>query len=819
MAGSHLYARISVNVPLVEGVFDYSIPLPLCERLSAGCLVEVPFGNRTVQGVVLEFPDKPGVAEVKPVLDLVDPTPVVTVQQLNLAEWLHRHSTATLSQCVQLMVFPGLREFADVRYTLQSTPSGVLPARQQQLLNLFAENKTLRGKQLDRALRQADWRSSARALATKGILAAENFLPRPSLHPRLIKMVQLACPLDQLDYSKPPFISSSPARTQSRVALMKFLSVHPDPLDLKWVQAEVGYDVNASDLAALTAADMISVWESEVVRDPLQKISPDVYARHDLTPTQAAGWECIQREMDSDAPDPLLLFGVTGSGKTELYLLAAEKALARGQQVLWLVPEISLTPQTVGRLMHRFPGKVGLVHSRLSEGERYDTWQRARAGKIPLIAGPRSALFTPLQNLGLIVIDEAHDSSYYSSDETPSYNAVELALAYARECGAACILGTATPDVALHYQAQQFHWPVVELPDRAGFARGNERPSLPTVQVVDMRVELRQGNRSIFSRALSNELYDTFQSGKQSILFLNRRGSSTHVFCRECGTVLECPRCSLPLTAHSGDKQLLCHQCGYSRMMPERCPECKSQSIRHIGIGTEAVEREVRRLLPQARVLRWDMDSRREMKLSEMAMTHFKNHQYDILVGTQMISKGLDFPQVSLVGMVLADIGLNLPDYRSPERVFQVMTQVAGRAGRTGYGGRVLLQTYQPEHYAIQAAAKQSFSQFYRQEIDNRRSLGYPPFGRIVRIEDRDRDEPACRRRMEELAVEIRGWLDQAGAIQTELLGPLPCFFARVNEQYRWQIVLRGPDPIQILRLHAEGLATFRVEADPPNLL
>ena len=279
-----MFARISVNVPQVEGVFDYAIPPFLRERLQVGCLVEVPFGNRTVQGVVLDFPEKPGVAEVKPVLGLVDPAPVVTGRQLGLAEWLHRHSTATLSQCVQLMVFPGLREYADVRYTLQSNATGAASAGQQRLLKLFDENKTLRGRQIDRTLRQVDWRPSARTLAAKGILSAENFLPRPNLRPRLIKMVQLACPLEGLDYSKPPFISTSRARVQSRVALMEFLSTHPDPLDLKWVQAEVGYEVNGLDLAALTAADMISVWESEVVRDPLQKMTPDVYARHELTP-------------------------------------------------------------------------------------------------------------------------------------------------------------------------------------------------------------------------------------------------------------------------------------------------------------------------------------------------------------------------------------------------------------------------------------------------------------------------------------------------------------------------------------------------------
>ena len=473
--------------------------------------------------------------------------------------------------------------------------------------------------------------------------------------------------------------------------------------------------------------------------------------------------------------------------------------------------------------MHRFPGQVGLVHSRLTEGERFDTWQRARQGKIPVIAGPRSALFTPMDHIGLIIVDECHDSSYYQAEDVPAYQAVDVAMAYARMCGAVCILGTATPDVALYQRAITSGWPILRLPDRAGTgldtSSGSEPHSLPPIQVVDMRAELRQGNRSIFSTALSQSLLTSFQADKQSILFLNRRGSSTHVFCRECGYVVICPHCAIPLTAHSGDTHLLCHTCGYNRILPSRCPECNSKAIRQVGVGTETVEKVVHELLPNARILRWDVDSRREKKLSEIVLTHFKNHQYDILIGTQMVSKGLDFPLVSLVGVVLADIGLNLPDYRAPERVFQVLTQVAGRAGRTGSGGQVVLQTYQPEHYAIQAASQHDFDRFYQEEIAFRRQLRYPPFAQIVRLEYRDRDEMVCKKQLEDLAGSIRTWLDYEGASQTEILGPLPCFFAIQNDMYRWHIILKGTGPLDILRRHKEALGSFRVEVDPPNLL
>jgi primosomal protein N' (replication factor Y) (superfamily II helicase) len=302
-------------------------------------------------------------------------------------------------------------------------------------------------------------------------------------------------------------------------------------------------------------------------------------------------------------------------------------------------------------------------------------------------------------------------------------------------------------------------------------------------------------------------------------LFLNRRGSSTHVFCRECGYVALCPHCARPMTAHAGDTWMLCHTCGYRRAIPKICPECNSRAIRQVGIGTETVENAVRDLLPNARVLRWDVDSRREGKLSEIVLTHFRNHHYDILVGTQMVSKGLDFPLVNLVGMVLADVGLNLPDYRSPERIFQVLTQVAGRAGRTGQNSRVILQTYQPEHYAIQAAASHNYAEFYRQEMEYRRSLGYPPFAQIIRLETSDPMESAARQRMEDLSIKLHQWVASSGFTRTEIMGPVPCYFARQNDRYRWQVVIRGTDPLTILKPHRDELADIRVEVNPPNLL
>ncbi|MDO9300707.1 MAG: primosomal protein N', partial [Anaerolineales bacterium] len=380
-----------------------------------------------------------------------------------------------------------------------------------------------------------------------------------------------------------------------------------------------------------------------------------------------------------------ILYGVTGSGKTEIYLRAAEETIKRGKQVIILVPEIALTPQAVRRFLSRFPGQVGLVHSKLSEGERYDTWRRARSGKLKVIIGARSALFTPLPNVGLIVVDECHDSSFYQSDP-PYYHAVAAAQDYARLCGAVCVLGSATPTVEQRFQAEHGQLIKLELPCRI------VETGLPPVQVVDMREELKTGNRGIFSRALAESLAETISRGEQAILFLNRRGTATYIFCRDCGHVLKCPNCETPLTYHvenqvEGQKSkvadlrpstfdLRCHRCNYTRKMPKTCPACGGKNIRAYGLGSEKVEADVQAMFPNVRTLRWDWDTTRQKDAHEMILTHFSNHQADVLVGTQMLAKGLDLPLVTLVGIVLADVGLNLPDPFASERVFQTLTQV-----------------------------------------------------------------------------------------------------------------------------------------------
>jgi len=647
----------------------------------------------------------------------------------------------------------------------------------------------------------------------------------------------------------------SPA-LKRRQAMLRFLLREPEPVDVTWLYAESGGSLD--DLHALEKLGLAVLGESEVWRDPVGHLNLALSEPPPLTQDQHKVWSevelSIHKAANGQNVKPILLHGVTGSGKTEIYLHAVQETLNRGKQAIVLVPEIALTPQTIRRFAARFPGQVGLLHSGLSQGERYDTWRRARAGELVVMVGPRSALFTPFDNLGLIVVDESHDGSYYQSDPEPHYHARQAAITYAQLVGALCIFGSATPDIVSYYHSQTpsadgnvvgkynyqnlpsrilAHRSVVkaQLERLRATSQGEQEPvsryspyegqadstDLPQIKVVDMRRELKSGNRSIFSTDLADALERVFDSGQQAILFLNRRGTATYIFCRDCGHSLRCPRCDIPLTYHGPQAKLVCHHCGYKRNNPSQCPACGSERIRHFGTGTESVEAAVQAQFPQARTLRWDYETTRKKGAHDMILSHFSAHRANVLIGTQMLAKGLDLPLVTLVGVILADVGLNLPDYRSSERTFQVLTQVAGRAGRSPLGGSVILQTFQPDHYVIEAAAEHNYRAFYQREIRYRRDLDYPPYSNLVRLENRDLKPDQAESAANAMAVEVKRWIEEEGRRATSVIGPVPCFFARIGGHYRWQIVLRGPDPASLLRGRTFG--KWKVSVNPPNLL
>ncbi|NWG07970.1 MAG: primosomal protein N' [Chloroflexi bacterium] len=817
-----VFVQIVVNVPAVAGVFDYAVPESLAGRVGVGHLVIIPFGKQSVQGVILRFVDQPSVREVKEIIELVDPEPVLTQAQVALAEVMAESTLMPLASIVSLFLPVGLNQQVDTLYEIRGAEAGnrggeqpvreVSPKTQRQtvedrILSLLRLRGPLRGRQIDAHFARVDWRRAAQFLVRKGVLSAKSILPPPRVRSKYIRVAQLAVPPEAAEAAMESLgTKQTLARRQSA---LRFLIQQPEPINLSWVYAQSG--CNLADLESLEERGLIRLFENEVFRDPLQKVEAGrskTGSVLELTPEQDFALKEIHKAlMSPDAGKPFLLQGVTGSGKTEIYLRAAEEVIRRGRQALILVPEIALTPQTVRRFVSRFPGQVGLVHSKLSEGERYDTWRRARAGSLKVVIGARSALFAPLPDIGLIVVDECHDSSFHQS-EPPFYHAVQAAQEYARLCGAVCVLGSATPTVLQRHQADMRQLRRLDLPRRI------VEVGLPPVHIADMREELKAGQRGIFSRLLLTELESTLKRGEQAILFLNRRGTATYVFCRDCGYVLKCPNCETPLTFHTDEKErLLCHQCGYERQKPKTCPQCGGKQIREYGLGSERVEAEVNQLFPKARTLRWDWDTTRQKDAHEMILTHFANHKADVLIGTQMLAKGLDLPMVTLVGIVLADVGLHLPDPFAGERVFQVLTQVAGRAGRGERGGKVVLQTFDPEHQVIQSAAKHDVNGFYEYELEGRRRLGYPPFTRLVRLEFRSEDQEAAEKEAKRVAEKLSAFRSASSAI----IGPVPCFFAKVGGSYRWQIVLRGSNPKEIVRgLRLEG---WRVEVDPISLL
>jgi primosomal protein N' (replication factor Y) (superfamily II helicase) len=835
-----MFVQVAVNIPTISGVFDYHLPAELAGKVQPGCLVVVPFGRQVVQGVVLRLVAEAQVQMTRPVEALLDPLPVLTPDQLKLAHQMAQETLAPLAACIDVMLPPGLSQQADRLYhrndPIPAQPG--LPTTQQKILDLLAGRGDLRGRQLEALLPHLHVKEALLALSRRGFVVSHAVLPPPGVRPKVVRTAQLMLPQEEAIQRLAELGRES--TFDRRKALVNFLAKETLPVQVSWAYAASG--ANLADLEKLADAGLVALGESEVWRDPLEGMEIAPHDPPPLTPEQGAAMQVLRAELQSAARgkpvQPVLLHGVTGSGKTELYLQAVAETLRLGRQAIVLVPEIALTPQTVRRFLARFPGQVGLVHSSLSPGERFDTWRRARSGQLPVIVGPRSALFTPLSNLGLIVVDECHDGSYYNNETMPYYHSIPVAQEYARLTNSVVLYGSATPDVDLIYQAEREHWSVLRLPERVLAHRtlvgarmaqlGAPLPALavegqatvlplPPVKLVDMREELKSGNRSIFSKDLQQALQVTLAAHQQAILFLNRRGAATYVFCRQCGESVRCPRCDLPLTYHLDEDALMCHTCNYRRKVPQTCPKCGSSAIRQYGMGIEKVEVDLQAMLPEARILRYDADTTRTKGAHDILLAHFYNHRADIMIGTQMLSKGLDLPLVTLVGIILADVGLNFPDYRAGERAFQVLTQVAGRSGRSPLGGQVIMQTFQPENYAVQAAAHHDYTGFYQQELENRRRIGYPPFAKLARLEYRARESGMAEEKAVNLAEQLKLWIEQGGFHATELVGPVPCYFAKVSGEYRWQILVRGPDPAALLR--GKPLGEWRVEINPLSVL
>ncbi|AIS52593.1 primosomal protein N' [Thermoanaerobacter kivui] len=577
-------------------------------------------------------------------------------------------------------------------------------------------------------------------------------------------------------------------------------------------------NIDYAIIKSLQKKGYIKVYEEEIHRysvKDIERSQPLV-----LKEEQEKAVTEVKKSMEKDVFEKYLLFGVTGSGKTEVYLQLIDECIKSGKSAIVLVPEISLTPQTIERFVSRFGNKVAVIHSGLSPGERFDEWRKVKNGVVDVVVGVRNAVFAPFKNLGLIIIDEEHETTYKQSDMRPKYNAKEVAEKRCELENAVLVMASATPSLETYYKATKGEYKLLRLTKRINV-------SMPHIEVVNMSDELARGNTSIFSRKLFSYIKENLQKKEQTILFLNRRGYSSFVSCRDCGYVPKCPNCDISLTYHFEDKRLVCHYCGYQEAMRDTCPKCGSKRIRYLGIGTERVENDIKKFFPKARVLRMDVDTTKKKGSHEKIFYDFRSGKADILIGTQMISKGFDIPNVTLVGVILADITLNLPDFRSSERTFQLLTQVAGRAGRGEKPGRVVIQTYEEDHYSIIASKYQNYVRFYNEEIKYREIFRYPPFSHLMNIVISGEEEEEVKNIAANVYLMCQKIVNKLqNKSYNKILGPAPAPIRKINNRYRWQVILKSEDRNVLVDI-AEKVQTMKypknirisVDIDPLNIM
>ncbi|MDP2872679.1 MAG: primosomal protein N' [Bacillota bacterium] len=802
------FAAVLVDAggPAARRPFDYLIPDHLLGLVRPGSLVVVPFGRRFLRGLVTALVESAAVPDPKAIRELYPVSHLADRHAPQLAAML-----SSRYACSPIEAYRAILPAAVAGQTARVWSLGPAPAPEpgavrpefEAVYGFVRERGDVGLGQVTRAL-GLDKRA---ALERLGWLAARGWLspaPRFERAPQSAESLLFAANEVAATAELPRLGRRAPVQA----AVLRALLAAGIPLPESDLPVSAGR--RRAVLVQLESRGLVTR-SAAAHRVPGGGIVSGIFAPGDPLPPgphQAAALAEIVPAVIAGIHRQYLLFGVTGSGKTEVYLQAIAAALARGRQALVLVPEIALTPQAVTRFEARFPGRVALIHSRLAAGERAQAWRDLAAGRAAIALGPRSAVFAPLPALGLIVVDEEHDPSY-KNNEAPRYDARQVARHRARLAGAPVIFGTATPSVEAFHAADSAPGGAGgagEAGDAGGNVRLLEMPErvdgrlLPQVELIDMRAELAAGNRSIFSRRLQAALADRLGRSEQTILFLNRRGLATFVLCRECGYVARCPQCDVSLVYHRQDSALRCHYCGHREPVPEVCPACRSRRIRHFGAGTERVEAEVRATFPDSRVARLDLDVAMRRDAVRDILSDFARGSIDVLVGTQMIGKGLDVPGVTLVGVVAADTALAFPDFRAGERTFSLVTQVSGRAGRGSAPGLVVVQTYCPDHYSLLSARTHDYRGFYRAEIEFRRELGYPPFSAlgIVRL---DGAVEATVSRAAATAADELATLAKSEAPGLELLGPAPAPLPRLQGRYRWNIVLKDSDPLRLAAL------------------
>lgn len=758
---------VDVSAYPIDRPFDYIVPETMESIIEPGLRVKVPFGRRNVLGYITKLKDESDLdfTKLKPIDELVDLEPVLSAELLALSSWLAVETLSYEIDAMQVMLPAAMRARYE-KYILVDEPDEI---EDEDFRSFLANRKRVPMKEAE----SFGLLGNLKKLVKEELVTVETTISQRTA----VKKVRMIRMEEEAELQRTKATLHQNAKRQ--VELVDWMILHAgQTVSAKKVMEDAA--IQHPVLKALIDRGAAYEQYEEIYREPDAPQLQDGPIPEHLTDEQQVSLDAITTSLEVGEPETFLLHGVTGSGKTEVYLRAIQRVLDKGQEAIVLVPEISLTPQMTARFMERFGPLVAVMHSALSAGEKYDEWRKIQRREVKVVVGARSAIFAPFDNIGIIILDEEHESTYKQEDN-PRYHARDVAIKRAEHYGCPVVLGSATPSLESYARASKGVYTLLTLKRRA---RNQE---LPHVTVVDMREELKSGNRSMFSTSLSEGLQTRLEAGEQSILFLNRRGFSSFVLCRDCGTTVECPNCDISLTYHRAHERLKCHYCGHEDRVPSTCPQCKSEHIRFFGTGTQKVQDEVAKLFPEARVIRMDVDTTRQKGSHERLLREFSEGKADILLGTQMIAKGLDFPNITLVGVLAADTTLHLADFRAAEKTFQLMTQVSGRAGRHELPGEVFIQTYSPEHYAIELAKEQHYEPFYELEMAARRQFGYPPFYFVTLVQFTHEDVL----KVADFANKATAYLREHLSAETTIIGPTAAAVSRVNNRYRYQCLIK----------------------------
>ncbi len=783
------FAEIAVDAPLGQSrLFSYEIPSDL--NVAPGNSVMVPFGAQILQGIVFNISDTSIVEKTRQIIELTDPEILIDQQRLEICKWMSKFYFSNLFNSSVLMLPPGSHK-RYINWLTINEDSTFSPTSeiQKKIVNEFIETKKIRQDQLIRKFgNRASY--SINAMVAKNFLIKTQELNQRSVKEKYIQIPKitalgfLALEQNQLSHNQHKALIEIKENFDKNVPISEFRK-----------------KFNIYSINKLIDKSFIELVQKRQFRSPLDGKKNEKKNPVNLSSEQEFAVSQIYEMLDNpqEVPKAILIHGVTGSGKTEVYIESVRHCLELNQNAIILVPEISLTAQIIERFQEHFPDQIGVIHSGLTQSEKFDEWWRIKNGDYRIVIGSRSALFAPMPNLGLIVIDEEHDPSYKESNLSPKYQVKDVAMQMAAKLNLCVVLGSASPDVETYFRAERGRYKLARLDHRFGLNNNLNQSKLADVEVVDMKEELKNGNYSIFSNNLILQMQEKIEKKEQIILFVNRRGTFSLVQCQNCGQVFNCSSCDKTLTYHSESDYLKCHYCGLIRKSFSNCTKCDSASISKYGLGTQLVEDEFKKLFQHVSYVRWDSDVTRNYKEYQNILNTFANGEAKVLIGTQVIAKGHHIPSVTLVGVVNADIGLGLPDFRASERVFQMLCQVAGRSGRGDTPGKVIIQTYQPDHYSIENSSEQNYKNFYSKEISYRKSFMYPPYSKIIRLIKHDINNSSCERDAFSLFKLLKSQQSEWGLHDTDILGPTPAFPSRIKGHYRWQILLRGNRPESLL--------------------